>query len=55
MVNQKASLNTIFLDLCLSICCANTTPGQPPIKANKCKILSWVRHSPRYALDLSKV
>ena len=45
-VAQKTCLNSVFMDLCLNFCCAYIAPGQPPIRANMCNVLSFVRQLP---------
>ena len=42
-VSQKIILNLVLLDLCLKIRCARNAPGQPPTRANRCRVFSGVR------------
>lgn len=52
-VPQKLIKKGFFDDLCRSRRCAASAPIQPPPIANKCKVLSRVRHALRDAADLS--
>lgn len=43
-VTQNVVWNDALADLCRSSRCAARAPGQPPRRANKCNVLSWIRH-----------
>jgi len=45
-VNQKIALNGCFFVLCLKLFCAINAPGQPPMRAKRCSVLSLVRQPP---------
>ena len=52
-VTQNTNWNGCFLDLWRSSRCATIAPGQPPAREKRCKIVSFVRHRPFRAADLS--
>src|SRR5207247_11213975 len=52
-VAQKVNWKNGFRDLWWKMFWATSAPGQPPIKASTCKLLSGVRHAPVCAAALS--
>ena len=53
-VAQKTVWNSRLLDLCRNTFYASNAPGHPPIRPNRCRVLSFVRHCSFSAADLSK-